>query len=260
MSAKLSEQAQRLRALHRPGDPLVLPNAWDAASARRFERAGCAALATSSAGVANALGFPDHEAIPPAEMLAAVARIAAAVSVPVTADLEAGYGLPPKELAQRLLAAGCVGLNLEDSDHARGEGQLVDAGRQAERIAALKQAARDEGVDLVLNARIDTYLGGALAGAARLEETIRRGRRYLEAGADCVYPIAAHDERELGEIVRGVAGPVNALALPAAPPLPRLAAAGVARVSFGSLLMKRALDAAEQGFLEYLGRPERSAR
>lgn len=253
MSAELLRKAEQLRALHRPGNPLVLPNAWDVASARAFERAGCAALATTSAGVANALGYPDGEAIPAGEMLAAVARIAAAVALPVTADLEAGYGLPAKELAVRVAAAGCVGLNLEDSDHARGRGVLVDAERQAERIAALAQAARAEGVPLVINARVDTYLGAPLEGAARVEETIRRGRRYLEAGADCVYPITARDERELAEIVRGVAGPVNAMALPDAPPLARLAALGVARVTFGSQLMRQALAAAERGYREYLG-------
>jgi len=245
MSAAQAARAQALRALHRPGNPVVLPNAWDVASARRFAEQGAAALATTSAGVANSLGWPDGEKIPAQEMFAAVARIAAAVALPVTADLEAGYGLGAKELAERVIASGCVGLNLEDSDHARGRGVLVEAERQAERIAALKRAGRDAGVDLVVNARVDTYLGVPLAGAERVAETIRRGRLYLEAGADCIYPITAHDEREIAAIVDGVGrAPVNAMALPAAPPLARLAAIGVARVTFGSLLMRRALEAA----------------
>ena len=252
MKGELAERAQALRALHRPGAPLLLPNAWDVASARRFAKQGCAALATTSAGVANALGWPDGEAIPAGEMFGAVARIAAAVDLPVTADLEAGYGLSAKELASRLVAAGCVGLNLEDSDHARGRGALVDAERQAERIAAVKEAGRAEGVDLVLNARVDTYLGGPLTGAERVAETIRRGRRYLAAGADCIYPITAHAESDIAAIVDGVGrAPVNVMALPTAPPLARLAALGVARVSFGSLLMKRALDEAERALQEY---------
>ena len=254
MSASQVELAARLRALHLPGSPLVLPNAWDVASARRFAKSGCAALATTSAGVANALGWPDGEAIPPGEMFAAVARIAAAVELPVTADLEAGYGLSAKQLAARVVASGCVGLNFEDSDHARGNGALVDAGRQAERIASVKEAARAEGVDLVLNARVDTFHGGPLTGAARIEETLRRGRLYLEAGADCIYPILAHEERDITAIVDGLRrAPVNVMALPVAPPLTRLAALGVARVSFGSLLMKRALDEAERALQEYAG-------
>ena len=252
MSAAQAERAHALRALHRPGNPVVLPNAWDVASARRFAEQGASALATTSAGVANSLGWPDGEKIPAGEMFAAVARIAAAVAVPVTADLEAGYGLAPKELAERVIGSGCVGLNLEDSDHARGRGVLVDAKRQAERIAALKQAGRDAGVDLVVNARVDTYLGVPLAGAERVAETIRRGRLYLEAGADCIYPITAHDEREIAAIVEGVGrAPVNVMALPTAPPLAKLAAIGVARVTFGSSLMRRALEAAASAVGDY---------
>ncbi|HXK25019.1 MAG TPA: isocitrate lyase/phosphoenolpyruvate mutase family protein [Myxococcota bacterium] len=252
MSAPQAERAQALRALHRPGNPLVLPNAWDVASARRFAEDGAAALATTSAGVASALGWPDGEKIPAREMFAAVARIAAAVALPVTADLEAGYGLAAKELAERVIESGCVGLNLEDNDHASGRGALADAQGQAERIAALKQAGRDARVDLVLNARVDTYLGAPLSGAERVAETIRRGRLYLEAGADCIYPITATDEREIAAIVDGVGrAPVNVMALPAAPPLARLSAIGVARVTFGSLLLRRALDAAASALSDY---------
>ena len=252
MSAELAAKAERLRALHVPGKPVVLPNAWDVASARHFAKLGCAALATTSAGVANALGHPDGEAIPPREMFDAVGRIAAAVDVPVTADLEAGYGLDAKELVARVLAAGCVGLNFEDTDHAKGKQAIVPAERQAERIAAIREAARAEGVALVINARVDVYLGaGGFSGEARRGEAIRRGRLYREAGADCIYPIIAHEDAELAALVQGI-GPINAMALPVAPPLARLAELGVARVTFGSLLMKRALDAAGEMVREYV--------
>jgi 2-methylisocitrate lyase-like PEP mutase family enzyme len=253
VSAELAAKAERLRALHVRGTPVVLPNAWDVASAQRFEKAGFAALATTSAGVANALGHADGEAIPPAEMFAAVGRIAASVAVPVTADLEAGYGLEAKELVTRILAAGCVGLNFEDTDHARGKGQWLAAERQAERIAAIREAARVEGVPIVINARVDMYLPGSpLSGDARRAEAIRRGKLYLAAGADCVYPILAHEEAEIAALVSGIGGPVNTMALPIAPPLTRLSQLGVARITFGSLLMKVALDAAEKVLGEYV--------
>jgi 2-methylisocitrate lyase-like PEP mutase family enzyme len=249
--ATLVQHAEQLRALHRLGRPLVLANAWDVASARRFAALPLPALATTSAGVANSLGFADHEAMPPAEMFAAVARIAAAVEVPVSADLEAGYRLPAPELVERLLAAGCVGLNLEDTDHAAGRGVLVAAERNAERLAAVKAAGRAAGVDVVLNARVDVYLG-RLAGSARVDEGIRRGRLYVEAGADCVYPILASDPGEIRALVSGIGGPVNVMALPGGPPLARVAEVGVARVTFGSLLMKRALDEAERSLRSFL--------
>jgi 2-methylisocitrate lyase-like PEP mutase family enzyme len=251
VSASLAAKAERLRALHRPGTPVVLPNAWDVASAKRFAGAGFAAIATTSAGIANALGHPDGQVIPADEMLDAVARIAAAVDVPVSADLEAGYGLADDELARRVIAAGCVGLNLEDSDHAQGKGNLVAAELQAERIAKFASAARAAGVPLVVNARVDVYLS-RLAAAERVPEAIRRGRLYLDAGADCIYPILGHDEREIAEIVRGTRGAVNVMALPVAPPLARLAEIGVARVTFGSLLMKRALDESERALRDYV--------
>jgi 2-methylisocitrate lyase-like PEP mutase family enzyme len=249
---RLAAHADALRALHRPGNPVVLPNAWDVASARRFAKLGFPAIATTSAGVANALGWGDHEAIPPDEMFAAVGRIAAAVDVPVTADLEAGYRLPADELVARLLASGCVGLNLEDTDHAAG-GALVAAERNAERIAAVKQAGRAAGVDVVLNARVDVFVREPepAAPSSRMEEGVRRGRLYREAGADCVYPIAAYDESDLRALVAGIPGPVNALALPVAPPLARLAELGVARVTFGSLLMREALGEAERLLRSY---------
>lgn len=240
----LSDRADRLRELHEVPELLVLPNAWDVESARRFEALGCPALATTSAGVANALGFADGEAIPAAEMLDAVQRIAAAVDVPVTADLEAGYGLEPEELVGRLLEAGAVGLNLEDTDH-RGDGGLTDVDAQAERLAAVKAAGRGAGVDVVLNARVDVHLDEIGPPESRLEAAIARGRRYRQAGADCVYPIMVEEETDIAALVAEV-GPINVLALPHAPPAARLRDLGVTRLSFGSGLMHIALAAAEK--------------
>ncbi|MEV4756109.1 isocitrate lyase/phosphoenolpyruvate mutase family protein [Micromonospora sp. NPDC049559] len=242
-----------LRALHRPGDPLVLPNAWDAGTARAVEAAGFPAVATSSAAVAESLGYADGEATPPGEMLAAVARVARAVAVPVTADLERGYGMAPTELVERLAATGAVGCNLEDSDPRTGE--LVDPQEQADFLAAVRAAADDAGVDLVLNARVDVYLAGGTGDPTeRLAEAVRRARRYAAAGADCVYPIGATGPDDLRALVRDAGAPVNVLFRPGAPSLPQLAEFGVARVSFGGGLYRaaradhgRMLDAVRAG-------------
>lgn len=225
-----------LRALHRPGDPLVLANAWDAASARVTEELGFPAVATSSAAVARSLGHDDGEAMPAEDAFAAVARIAAAVSVPVTADMEAGYGLPPDELAERLLATGAVGCNYEDTDH-RGGG-LVDAEVQAQRLGTI--AARG----VVVNARIDVA-------EPDVEELLRRGRLYLDAGATCVYPIFQADESVIAALVDGLGGPVNVYLRRSTPPMTRLRELGVARVSVGSRMFKAALDGA-RAFAESL--------
>jgi 2-methylisocitrate lyase-like PEP mutase family enzyme len=239
--SSLAAKAERLRALHVPGAPVILPNAWDAASARLVVETGFAAVATTSAGVAESLGFEDHERTPPGEMFAAVARIARAVDVPVTADLEAGYGLAPDDLAARILEAGAVGCNLEDSDHAR-PGELVDAGAHAARLAAVKAAARARGVELVLNARTDAFILKRGSPEEQLAESLRRARLYREAGADCVYPILVADEAAIAALARE--GAINVLPVPAAPALPRLAELGVARVSLGPLLHRFAMKEA----------------
>jgi 2-methylisocitrate lyase-like PEP mutase family enzyme len=233
-----AELADRLRSLHGT-PPLVLANAWDAASARLVEEVGFAAVATSSAAVAAVHGAADSDSMDVEVAFGAVREIAAAVSVPVTADLEAGYGLDPDAFAERLLAAGAVGCNLEDSDH-HGGGVLVPAEAQAERIRAVKEAARSRGVDVVLNARVDTYVRSV---DEPLAETIRRGRLYREAGADCVYPIFLSDLGAIRELV-GELGTLNVLLRPGGPTVAELAAAGVARVSVGSGLFKVAQAAA----------------
>jgi 2-methylisocitrate lyase-like PEP mutase family enzyme len=226
--------AARLRALHVAGEPLVLPNAWDAASARAVVSAGFPVVATASAAVSASLGYPDGHGTPPAEMFAAVRRIAAAVEVPVTADVEAGYDLPPAELAERLAEAGAVGCNLEDTRHP--DGGLVDPDRQAERIAALRSAG-----DLVVNARVDVAANGP-DDAAALAAAVDRAHRYLAAGADCVYPIKLRDPALLGAFVEAVRpAPVNALYLPGSATLAELAKLGVARISLGPGLFRSAM-------------------
>src|SRR5688572_11117674 len=197
----LSSRCDLLRSLHVPGDPLVLPNAWDAASAKAVVAAGFPVVATTSAGVAAALGYEDHEGAPAGEMLAAAARIAAAVDVPVTVDAEAGYGLEPAELVVALESAGAAGCNLEGTDHATG--RLRDAREQAEWLRAVRQTA-----ELVINARIDVFLRGD----GEVPEAIERAHAYFEAGADCVYPIGLADRKALSAFVSKAGGPVNVLA------------------------------------------------
>jgi 2-methylisocitrate lyase-like PEP mutase family enzyme len=250
----LADHAKTLRELHRPGDPVVLPNAWDPPSARRLAATGAAALATTSVGVAEALGYEDGEVTPAEEMLAAVGRIAAAVDVPVTADLEAGYGLSPDELVAGLLEAGAVGLNQEDTDHTTG--RLADPDTHAERLAAIKDAGRRAGVDVVLNARVDSFLRAA-PGAdpeAVLDDAVARGRRYAEAGADCVYPYAARGKAAIRRLVEEVGAPVNIVAVPTGLGRSELAELGVARVSFGGGLAERALEAAAAEVEDFLSR------
>jgi 2-methylisocitrate lyase-like PEP mutase family enzyme len=222
--------ASDLRALHVPGDPLILPNAWDAATARLVQEAGFPVVATTSSGVAEALGYADREVTPPDEMLAAVARIARAVAVPVTADLEGGYGMEPAELAERAVGAGASGLNYEDTDH-REYPALLPIDAQAERIAGVKAAA-----DLVVNARIDTVIRGG-----DLEEALARAAAYRDAGADCVYPIGVTDEAAIARFI-ALEVPVNVLLMPEAPPIARLRELGVARISLGEYVYADAMD------------------
>lgn len=240
---ELAERARRLRALHLPGRPLVLPNAWDAASARAVEAAGFLAVATASSAVSASLGYEDEEGTPAAEMFASIRRIAGAVAVPVTADIESGYGLPSVELAERLLDAGAVGCNLEDTAH--GQSGLIDADVQCRRIAALREAASHAGVPIVINARIDVYEREIGEPEGRTDEGLRRGRLYMEAGADCIYPIMVADEATIAAFVEAFGGMVNVYARPEAPTLPRLAALGVARVSFGPWVHRLAMREVE---------------
>ncbi|MFF3884852.1 isocitrate lyase/phosphoenolpyruvate mutase family protein [Streptomyces sp. NPDC001914] len=225
--------AGRFRALHHgrvPGDPLVLPGPWDAASARVFADQGFPALATPSAGVAASLGYADGET-PAAEMFAAVARIARAVDVPVSADVEGGYGLAPGELVERLLEAGAVGCNLEDSEG----GVLKDAARHADWLAEVRGAAADQ---LFVNARVDVFAyGDGDPGRA-----IERAALYVAAGADCVYPIGA-PEQVLPLLRSGILGPLNVFARLDGTSPAELGELGATRVTFGPGLQRRAAEA-----------------
>ncbi len=246
--AEMSDLASRcelLRSLHRAGDPLLLPNAWDVATARAVVAAGFPVVATTSAGVAAALGHEDHEHAPAAEMLAAAARIASGVEVPVTVDAEAGYGMEPAELVAALRSAGAAGCNLEDTDHS--DGSFRDPARHAAWLAAVRQAASDDGYRLVLNARVDVFLWPFLAGAGAgtqaelVPEALQRANAYLEAGADCVYPIGLWERDALHDFMSEIRAPVNVIPLPQSPSLSELAALGVARVSWGPLLYRNAI-------------------
>jgi 2-methylisocitrate lyase-like PEP mutase family enzyme len=241
----LAQKAEALRRLHHGPDMLVLPNAWDVASAGLFAKMGYPAIATTSAGVASSLGWPDREQIPPDEMFAAVKRIASAVDIPVSADIEGGYGLEPEELVERLINAGAAGMNVEDSDH-RGDATLVEAGRQATRLRSIVEAGKKAGVPLVLNARVDVFVREYGPEEGRVHEAIRRGQHYRQAGADCVYPIFVSDEDILRRLVEGVDGPINYMFLPDGPSLARLRELGVRRVTFAGALARMALKHVEE--------------
>jgi 2-methylisocitrate lyase-like PEP mutase family enzyme len=214
---------------------LVLPNAWDAATARIVEAEGFPAVATTSAGVAAALGYPDGGAVPVGEMIDAVARIARAVSVPVTADIEHGYATAPDAVAEvvlRVVAAGAVGGNLEDA--LPGSTVLEAMDLQTDKIRAVVKAAATAGVGVVINARTDVYLRSVGAPDSRLGAAIERGRAYLAAGAECVFVPGVIDRDTIAALVAGIGGPINILPTTGAPTLPELEALGVARVSLGS--------------------------
>lgn len=234
----MTSHAALLRALHhdRPaGDPLVLPGPWDAASARVFADAGFPALATPSAGISASLGYEDGQGTPPDEMFAAIRRVSRAVDVPVTADVEAGYGLPAAELVERLLEAGACGCNLEDSNP--GDRRLKEPAEQADWLARVRAAAGDA---LVVNARVDAYLR---ADADRSTAAVaERARLYVAAGADCVYPIGCPPD-VLPELAEAVGAPLNALCRPGGMSPAQLGVLGASRVTFGGGLFEQALDA-----------------
>ena len=236
------ERAETLRRLHQGPRILVLPNVWDVVTARIVEACGFAALATTSAGVAFALGYPDGERISRGEMAAAVRRIAARVRVPVTADMEAGYGRTAQaaaETAREVIAAGAVGMNLEDAP-ADGDG-LFDVALQAERLRAVRESAESAGVPLVINARTDVFLASVGAPETRLSHAVRRLNAYRAAGADCLFAPGVTDRGTIATLVGEVGGPLNVLAGPDGPPVPELEALGVRRLSLGSGVIRATL-------------------
>jgi 2-methylisocitrate lyase-like PEP mutase family enzyme len=238
--AGLESRCDLMRSLHRPGDPLLLPNVWDAATAKAVVDAGFPAVATTSWGVAETLGYEDDERAPADEMLAAAARIARSVDVPVTIDAEAGYGMAPGELVRALRTIGAAGCNLEDTNHA--DGSLRDADRHAEWLKEVRRAASDDGYPLVINARVDVFLWPYVAdpgpGAQQklVGEALRRASTYLEAGADCVYPICLWETDPLRHFMAEVCGPVNMTRMAEGPAVAELTELGVVRVSWALYL------------------------
>jgi 2-methylisocitrate lyase-like PEP mutase family enzyme len=224
----MSDKSDTLRALHRP--TLPLPNAWDVASARIFERAGFPALGTTSAGIAFALGYPDGERISRAEMIEVVARIARAVKIPVTADVEAGYD-DPAETARAVWAAGAVGMNLEDT---LGDDKLLD---NAARVRTVRAAVPG----MVINARTDIFLNAIGDESTRFDRAVERLNAYAEAGADCVFAPGVYHRDLIGRLAKALRAPLNVLASVGSPPIAEMKSLGVARVSVGSGPMRATL-------------------
>jgi len=239
------ELAHAFRRMHDRRQVLLLPNCWDAGSARLFVRHGFAAIATTSAGVAWSLGYADGEQAPLAEVLAAIARITRVAGVPVTADIETGYGHAPADVAstvQAVIAAGAVGINIEDG--MPGHGPLRDAADASARVRAARAAADASGVPIVINARTDHWMQpGHADPSARLADAIERAKAYLAAGADCIYPIGLGDPATLAALVRVLDAPVNVAAGAGMPGLAELAGLGIARVSTATRLATLAFAA-----------------
>jgi 2-methylisocitrate lyase-like PEP mutase family enzyme len=231
------EKIEAFRALHHGPRILVLPNAWDVASARIFEDAGCAAIGTSSAGVAFALGYADGQHIPRDEMLEVVHRIARAVAVPVTADVESGYG-DAVATAQAVVEAGAIGMNIEDANH-YGKGDaasLLPIDKQVRHIHDIRAAT-----DLVINARTDIFLLGIGEADTRFERAVERLNAYLHAGADCAFAPGVRDAETIENLARDVLGPLSILAVAGTPSIEELEKMDVARVSVGSGPMRATL-------------------
>ena len=265
--------AAEFRRLHTSGphSPLILPNAWDAMSARLVEEAGGAAIATTSAGVSWALGFPDGQGLTRDAMIDAVQRIVRAVRVPVSADVESGYGAgTPDDVAAtvtRVIEAGAIGVNLEDSPGHNGA-KLLDVAEHAARLASARAAGKAAGVDVFINARIDTYLEAVGDDAdARFDETVRRARAYIAAGADCAFVPVVTDAAVIGRLVQAIDAPVHVMAGPGSPPIAALRELGVRRVSVGPFLTRSVMahirrvvhEVLSEGTYESLASPITSA-
>jgi 2-methylisocitrate lyase-like PEP mutase family enzyme len=234
MNKSYQEKTSLFRRLHQGPSILVLPNAWDAASARIFSTLGFPALATTSAGIANCLGYPDGENIPLDEMLFMIKRIVSAVNLPVTADMEGGYSDDLEKLSRTIASvidSGVVGINLEDSTPSD---ELIDIDVQAEKIRVVRGAASSSGAELFINARVDLYLLQVGSREERLRNTISRGLAYKAAGADCIFIPGVVEERVIEKLVKNIPAPINVLGTSNTPPVGALERLGVARVSVGS--------------------------
>lgn len=240
-NAPLAAKADQFLKLHQGPQILVLANVWDVASARIVEHAGFKAIATSSAAVANSLGYPDGERISRSEMLDVVRRIAAKVSVPVSADLEAGYGESPEQMAETaraLIEAGAAGLNLEDGV---AETALISLEKHVEKVKRIREEGERLGVHVVINARTDVYLAGIGEPSSRFDRTIERLTAYRNAGADSLFVPGVYDAETIGRLAKASPGPLNVLANPKSPSIPELQRLGVRRLSFGSWPARAAL-------------------
>jgi 2-methylisocitrate lyase-like PEP mutase family enzyme len=249
-------RAEAFRRMHDRSRILILPNAYDAASALVFQHAGFKAVATTSSGVANSLGYPDGQAISRDEMIAAIAPIASALSVPLSADIEAGYAGDPRELAdttRKVIAAGAVGVNIEDSWFG-GSAPLYELTAACERIRAVRAAAAEAGVPIVINARTDVFLRAVGEPTGRFEEAVRRANAYRKAGADCLFVPGVHERDLIARLAAAIDGPINVLAVGATPPVAELERLGVARVSIGGGPARAALTAVRKIAMELLER------
>lgn len=239
---ELRRRAEKLLALHHGPKALVLPNAWDCPSAALFEKAGFPAIATTSGGVAAVLGYSDHQYIPPDEMLLMVGRIAASVNVPVTADLEAGYGNTPEEVAETIRKAirlGVAGGNIEDTTDSKGG--LVDIAYQVEVIKAVRAVALEEGIPFVLNARVDAFIHDLGGAEQQFREGVKRALAYRDAGADCVFPIGLKERDQVAAFVREVDCPVNVIKGATTLDVAELEELGIQRITYGTTMMRAAL-------------------
>jgi 2-methylisocitrate lyase-like PEP mutase family enzyme len=246
-TAELAAKAEAFRALHRAPPLLLMANAWDAVTARMFEAEGYAAVATTSGGVSWALGYPDGEAAPWDEVVGQTARIARAVKVPVTADIEAGFGATPEAVASSIkdvIGAGAVGVNLEDGTPGPTPIRPID--EAVARIRAAREAASAAGVPIVINARTDLYLKQIGDEAGRFEEAVARGHAYLAAGADCFYPITLRDSATIGRLAQALKAPVNINVRAGYPSVAELEALGVARVTTATQMTLVALAATRE--------------
>jgi 2-methylisocitrate lyase-like PEP mutase family enzyme len=237
------EKAEVLLSLHTIGDLLLLPNVWNPIGARILAAKGYPAVATASAAVSASLGYQDGEKIKRSTLIDVIGRIARSVDIPVTADIETGYGESLSELeetAQQVIESGVVGVNIEDSLEQSGGLRTVE--EQCERISTLRQIADRLGVHLVINARVDSFLSSSFTNGNRaIEEAEKRASAYTAAGADCIYPIGPGDEATVRMLRDRIESPINILASPTAAPLAVLREIGINRVSFGPFVFRSCL-------------------
>ncbi|MCG8406851.1 MAG: isocitrate lyase/phosphoenolpyruvate mutase family protein [Phycisphaerales bacterium] len=245
---RYKQKAMRFRQLHHDSKILIIPNAWDVASARVFAMSGFPAVGTTSMGVSAALGLAEPQVISFEEMAGVVSRIVGALDVPVTADMEAGYGSTTDEIVscmERVIDIGAVGINIEDGTDFP-TGSLIDPALMSERIAAIRQRCDELEKPLVINARIDVYINAVGEPQSRLDQTLHRASQYVEAGADCIFVPGGLEEETIANLVKEIPAAVNvvanpAISVPVVPPISVLQDLGVARVSVGSGIMRATL-------------------